>query len=296
MRSVLAALAACIFPVMTASAATSEIAPLAGTTVAVWAPDGRGNERLPVILFSHGVFSCATQSRFLTMGFADAGYLVFAPNHRDSMCDRSRMQIPANALGSWDDTTFRDRADDLRNLIAAIRAEPRFAARADFARLALVGHSLGGYTVLGLAGAWPSWKLPGVKAVLALSPYVEPYLTRGTFKLLGAPVMYQGGTRDIPLTPPLRRPGGAYDQSPPPKFYFEFEGAGHLAWQDNGDPSTRDPIFAVSLAFLDHYVKGLPPAPELTYKSGSVALFRYEAEFGRGGDALPANGQPSGRP
>src|SRR5687767_1300135 len=95
MRSLLAAVAACLFPAI-ASAATSEMVTLAGTTVAVWAPDGRANEKLPVILFSHGVFSCATQSRFLTLGFADAGYLVFAPNHRDSMCDRSRMQIPAN--------------------------------------------------------------------------------------------------------------------------------------------------------------------------------------------------------
>ena len=295
MKSLLAALAACLFPVMAATAATSEVVTLAGTTVAVWAPDGRAKEKLPVILFSHGVFSCATQSRFLTMAFADAGYLVFAPNHRDSMCDRSRMQIPANALGTWDETTFRDRADDMRNLIAAIRTEPRFAARADFTQLGLVGHSLGGYTVLGLAGAWPSWKLPGVKAVLALSPYGEPYLARGALKRLAAPVMYQGGTRDVPLTPPLRRPGGAYDQSPTTKYYFEFEGAGHLAWQDNGDPSTRDPILAVSLAFLEHYVKGLPPAPELTYKSGGVALFRYDSELGRGGDPLP-NGQSSGRP
>lgn len=269
-----------------AAAASGQMVQLAGASVAVWEPESPSEQRLPVILFSHGVLSCATQSRFLTASLADAGYLVFAPNHRDSSCDRARMQIPANALGTWDETTFRDRAEDMRALIDAIRGDARFAARADLARLGLVGHSLGGYTVLGLAGAWPGWKLPGVKAVLALSPYTDPYIARGALKRIAAPVMYQGGTRDYPLTGAVSRPGGAYDQSPAPKYYFEFEGAGHLAWQDNGDPSTRDPILAVSLAFLDRYVKGAPAKPELTYKSALVTAFRYESELGRGGEAI----------
>ena len=43
----------------------------------------------------------------------------------------------------------------------------------DWKRCGLVGHSLGGYTLLGLGGAWPSWRFDGIKAVLALSPYVQ---------------------------------------------------------------------------------------------------------------------------
>src|SRR5258706_13842819 len=85
-----------------ASAASGEIVELGGINVAVWAPEGRAGEKFPVVLFSHGVLSCATQSRFLTRAIADAGYLVFSPSHRDSACDRARMQFPYNALRAWD--------------------------------------------------------------------------------------------------------------------------------------------------------------------------------------------------
>ena len=69
---------------------------------------------------------------------------------------------------------------------------------------------------VGLAGGWASWKTPGVKAVLALSPYTQPYLVHETLGGLAAPVMYQGGTGDFGITPSLRREGGVYDASPSP--------------------------------------------------------------------------------
>ena len=48
--------------------------------------------------------------------------------------------------------------------VAALRVLSAAGVAADY----LAGHSLGGYTVLALAGAWPSWKLANVRAVLAL--------------------------------------------------------------------------------------------------------------------------------
>ena len=42
-------------------------------------------------------------------------------------------------------------------------------------------------------------------ALLALSPYVQPFLVRGTPAGLGAPVMYHGGTLDFGITPALHR-------------------------------------------------------------------------------------------
>ena len=45
---------------------------------------------------------------------------------------------------------------------------------------ALVGHSLGGYTVLGVGGGWAHWKDPRVKAILALSPYAAPFINKET--------------------------------------------------------------------------------------------------------------------
>jgi hypothetical protein len=77
--------------------------------------------------------------------------------------------------------------------------------------------------VLGLCGAWPSWKLPGVKAVLALSPYSQPFVLHRTLKDLSVPVMYQSGTWDYGATPRMNKSLLSYEQSPPPKYYVEFK-------------------------------------------------------------------------
>ena len=108
-------------------------------------------------------------------------------------------------LGSGTRTAFADRADDIGNLIAAIKTDERFRDLVDWEHFGLAGHSLGGYTVLGLGGAWPSWKLPGIKAILALSPYVQPFVQHKTLTDLSAPVMYQGGTLDFGITPSLAK-------------------------------------------------------------------------------------------
>jgi pimeloyl-ACP methyl ester carboxylesterase len=179
----------------------------------------------------------------------------------------------------WNDTTYRDRADDICHLIDAIKADDRFRNRADWSRLGLAGHSLGGYTVLGLAAAWPSWKLPGVKAVLALSPYSQPFMVHDTLGKLSAPVMYQGGTWDFGVTPSLDKSMGGYDQSPEPKYFVEFDKAGHGAWT-NLPSSAHLAITTYSLAFMNHYVKGESADPVLTRVIPGVAQFRYASEIG----------------
>ena len=48
-------------------------------------------------------------------------------------------------------------------LYASVASHNQVVAAAGPILLA-IGHSLGGYTVLGLAGGWPSWKLPGIQS------------------------------------------------------------------------------------------------------------------------------------
>ena len=192
------------------------------------------------------------------------GYLVVAPNHEDAIAGGlSRLLEPPEAgFGRpriWSDSTFRDRADDIRSLVQSLEADGRWSATIDWSRLALVGHSLGGYTVIGLAGGWPAWKLPGVKAVVALSPYAAPFLEHRTLGGLGVPVMYQGGTRDIAISPSLRRPGGAYDATAPPAYYVEFRDAGHMAWTDL-ITRHQDSIDYYCRAFLDTCFERNPKA------------------------------------
>ncbi|CAN5477853.1 hypothetical protein BH09VER1_BH09VER1_27080 [soil metagenome] len=254
--------------------------------VVVWSEPAKAPQ--PVLIFSHGFHGSATQSSALMETFAKAGYLVFAPQHRDAIYTggtakwTDQAAVPFAKEETWTDATYLDRAVDIRNLIKAIASDARFRKQADLSRLGLVGHSLGGYTVLGLGGAWPSWKMPGVKAILALSPYAKPFIVHDTLKGLCAPVMYQGGTRDMGISPSLHMVKGAYELSPEPKFLVEFGGAGHFAWTDLRDTDNAA-IVAYGLAFLDHYVKGAPLDLSLTIPRQEVSRLRYEAEFGSNG-------------
>jgi pimeloyl-ACP methyl ester carboxylesterase len=274
---------------LTTAQAAEQSIKLAGMDVAVWSQEVDKTVKQPVIIFSHGFHGCATQSRFLMRAFESAGYIIFAPNHRDATCNGGKAkwiespEVPFRKARMWNETSFDDRADDIRRLIEAIRTDDRFRQRVDWSRLGLAGHSLGGYTVLALGGAWPGWKLSNVKAVLALSPYTQPFLVHNTLAGLSAPVMYQGGTWDYGVTPALHKSMGAYDRSSEPKYYVEFDRMGHFAWTDFGRRKARKAIVAYSLTFMNYYVKGEPPAPSLTEPLPGVARFRYASELGNSG-------------
>ena len=94
---------------------------------------------------------------------------MFAPNHADATCDGNAQwsdpsEVAFKDPASWNDTTYIDRHDDVVRLLGALATDPRYAGHVDLSRVGLVGHSLGGYTVMALGGAWASWKIPGVAA------------------------------------------------------------------------------------------------------------------------------------
>jgi predicted dienelactone hydrolase len=261
---ILAAAAALIFnggAFANEAASPSEEIQVAGLEVAVWLPKPETPGPWPVIIFSHGFHGCSTQSTFLMKALAEDGYAVFAPNHKDAACKNFRAwfrrpEAPFRDPRDWSDATYADRAQDLDKLIDSLSKDPRYgSAPYDWNHLGLVGHSLGGYTVLGVGGGWPHWKDPRVKAILALSPYAAPFINKETLSGLDAPVMYQGGTRDPGITPFINKGNGAYPQSPSPKYYVEFDGAGHFAWTDL-NPKYQPEIVDYSRAFLDRYLKG----------------------------------------
>ncbi|HUA20018.1 MAG TPA: alpha/beta fold hydrolase [Bryobacteraceae bacterium] len=249
---------------------------IAGRDVALWRPAGPPPtpSGFPVIVFSHGFSGCHTQSVFLMQALASEGYFVLAPNHRDARCGTARQsqwsardwrpEEPFQKPSAWTDATYRDRADDIRAVLDAVLRAPSFeGVRVDPKRVGVAGHSLGGYTVLGLAGAWPSWKDDRIRVVLALSPYTNPYLGIGDLGGMDVPVMYQGGTVDLGITPSVKRVNGAYDRSSAPKYFVEFKGAGHFAWTDL-NARYQKVIGQYSVAFFDQYLKGRDSLTSLT--------------------------------
>jgi hypothetical protein len=92
--------------------------------------------------------------------------------------------------------------------------------------------------------------------VLAVSPFCIPFFKTGDLGHLGVPVMYQGGTSDVAVTPTVARPGGGYELTSAPKCFVEFAMAGHLAWT-SADPLHHGLMERYALAFFDRYLKGV---------------------------------------
>lgn len=241
--------------------------------VEIWLPPKfqASEEKWPLLIFSHGFGGCAKQSKFLMEYLSDHGYVVVAPDHADANCrarlgggrflemrsgsSAGRPEKPFRNPDEWTDKTEADRRDDVLFALSSLLDDRMYKNYVDTDRMGLIGHSLGGYTVLGMAGAWPSWTDRRFKAVLAFSPYTDPYLRRRALGNIHVPVMYQGGTRDTPITPDLRRTGGAYTLTPAPKYYVEFDGADHFAWTEL-ERDYQPLINESALSFFDRYVKG----------------------------------------
>jgi predicted dienelactone hydrolase len=254
--------------------------------------------RVPLVLFSHGLGGCALQSIFVTEELARHGYVVAAPDHADAVCaigsdelNYGNMRTDKSFLdpNGWDDRSEINRLHDLRAVIRLVAGDAQLARIADTSRIGAVGHSLGGYTVMGMAGAWPAWKTPEVKAVLALSPYLEPFVAHGTLARLQVPVMYQGAVLDWGLTTRLEGPKGAYAMTAPPKFFAKLNDGTHLEWTNllcSGQPNVVACLKAkpnatlidrYGIEFLDHYLKGKPGAV-LTSQGRGLASYRFELQ------------------
>ena len=132
---------------------------------------------------------------------------------------RSR-QPDFDRLDTWNETSFADRRADVEATIDALLAHGDFRDVIDAEAIGAAGHSLGGYTVVGMAGGWAGWLDRRIRAVLGLSPYVMPFQVQERLGNVQVPLMYQGGTLDVGITPFLAGPNGAYRHANPPAFFL----------------------------------------------------------------------------
>jgi predicted dienelactone hydrolase len=99
----------------------------------------------PVILFSHGFGGTARMMGWFTTNLARAGFVVIAVDHPgNNGMDKMTAQ---GAVMFW------DRPEDLKVALAAVKADPEFAAHIDLRRVGVAGFSAGGFTALAAAGA-----------------------------------------------------------------------------------------------------------------------------------------------
>lgn len=107
----------------------------------------------PLIVLSHGTGGSAAQLSWLAEALAAQGFVVAGVHHHGNTAAESHAQ-PAGFVLPW------ERALDLSVLIDLLAADPVIGPQVDTTRVGAAGFSLGGYTVLALAGA----RLPGVTA------------------------------------------------------------------------------------------------------------------------------------
>ena len=234
-----------------------------GRRTAMWIPPSNAPKPWPLIIYSHGYHGCNDLSDFLMEALAQHGYLVVAPDHPDAYCGeafkKAFFSTPDREANFSDNEAFnpdiyRGRVVDINILIEKLSQNNDLKSRVEWDNIGLIGHSLGGYTVLGMGGAWPEWKMPNVKAILAVSPLCTVFMHHKTLKNIDVPVMYQGGTWDGPLTEAIKEKDGCYEQMTSPTYFVNLRRAGHFAWTDIFS-AHHDTIILYSQWFFDYYMK-----------------------------------------
>lgn len=102
-------------------------------------------DAFPVVLLSHGTGGSAAQLGWLGTALARAGFIAAAVDHPGN-----------NAVTGYTQEGFLlwwERATDLSEVLDGLIADPEIGAHIDKERVGAAGFSLGGYTVLELAGA-----------------------------------------------------------------------------------------------------------------------------------------------
>ena len=114
----------------------------------IWDAALAAREKSPVVLLSHGTGGTTESLGWLARTLACEGYVVLGANHHGNT--GLEPYFAEGFLCWW------ERATDLSVLLSTIGMRGFFANRLDFDRVAAVGFSLGGYTVMALSGAQTS--------------------------------------------------------------------------------------------------------------------------------------------
>lgn len=184
----------------------------------------------PVVLFSHGVAGMRLQSSFLTSNLASWGMIVVSVDHPSRALENF---LTGTATGDGGDSVD----DMLRGLelITTLGADAtsRFNGHVDAEKVAAVGHSAGGGTVLAAAA---DRRIDGyvslASGVFRGGPAVEgASTTTTTAPLPGKPSFFIGGSVGaLASFATLTQP--AFEAAPSPSLLWEIEGAGHNAFDD----------------------------------------------------------------
>ena len=145
----------------------------------------------PLLVFSHGYGGSGLSAVFFTEALAARGWIVACPDHHDKYSAvRIRTGKKENfdrlgwlrhakeiaASGPADRDKYSYRLDEMRLVLDDMLTSDMFGKLIDRDRIAVGGHSFGGFTALGLSGTIKAHHDTRIKAVLLFSTGAGGYL------------------------------------------------------------------------------------------------------------------------
>ena len=231
------------------------------------APPASGS--FPLVVFSHGINSNGAAYEPLLRQWAAAGYVVAAPTFPLSNHDTPGGSTIADYPHQAGDVSFvitamlrlnRDRAGQFRGVI-------------DSSRVAVVGHSLGAITTLGV-GVNSCCADPRIRAVVSIDGIELPFGTGTFFTGRPLPLLLLHGDAD--QTVPYASSQRIFADAPSPKYFVTLHGAPHTSFRQattSAEPAPPwEPVVVASVTdFLDRYLKGNQEALARLPRDATVA-------------------------
>ena len=259
--------------------------------VRVTYPDGRGP--FPTVIFSHGALSSKDLYNRVADHWASHGYATVLPTHLDSESLGYSFKNPVPR-----DRVFMGRIGDMRFLIdhlTEVASAAGIPGRLDHDRVAVGGHSFGGWIALIMAGlpvTMPDGSTQDlshrrVKALVAYNGIGQmPGIAPEGWSRVTVPVFAASGTNDPGATGdgmlrPWRWRLGAYDlTTPSAKYAVSITSGDHyygglICREGAGgapDPEGLSIVNAMSTAFLDTVLSGDEDAARFLKTADLAAL------------------------
>ncbi|MEH1845664.1 MAG: alpha/beta hydrolase [Nostoc sp.] len=239
----------------------------------------------PLIVISHGLASDRSTFVYLAEHLASYGFAVAVLEHPGSNAQRFQLYF-AGLAGAPEPAEFINRPLDIKYLLNELqrleKSDPTLQGKLNFQQIGAIGQSLGGYTVLTLAGAninfrqlrqdcnpnnssfnlslflqCQATKLPPInyelkddriKVIMAINPIDSSILGKSGVSQIKIPVMLVAGSQDIFAPPVFEQIRPFTWLSDSNKYLALIENATHFS--AIGEPTSQNDVLPVPSALL----------------------------------------------